>query len=120
MDILIAEDDSSTILDLKAILGNLGHNVVAVASSGQEAIKRSRDLNPDLILISLELKSEMKSVEAAKRIADLYKIPVIFLTVFIKNCLNKSLQLPEDAVVLSKPINQEHLEYCISRAFSDD
>lgn len=117
MDILIV-DESSTVLDLKAILGKLGHNVVAVASSGEEAIKGARDLNPDLILINIKLKGEMKGVESANKIVNLYEVPIIFLTDFYKNCLNKSLQLTEDAIVLSKPIKQEHLEYCIKRAFS--
>ncbi len=62
----------------------------------------------------------MSGVEAVKEIKNRYNIPIIFLTVFIKNCLVKSLQLPEDAVVLSKPLNQEKLEYCISRVFSDN
>jgi CheY-like chemotaxis protein len=119
MNILIVEAESNTVLDLKAILENLGHNVVAVASTGEEAIKEARDLNPDLILIDIQLKGEMSGVETANKIKNLYKIPIIFLTVFYKNCLNKSLQLPEDAIVLSKPIKQEHLKYCISRAFSD-
>ncbi len=47
MDILIVEDDSNTVLDLKTSLGNLGHNVVAVASSGEEAIQNAGELNPD-------------------------------------------------------------------------
>ncbi len=58
----------------------------------------------------------MNGLEAANKIVNLYKIPTIFLTVFYKSCLNKSLQLPEDAIVLSEPIKQDHLEYCISRA----
>jgi two-component SAPR family response regulator len=120
MDVLIAENESNTVLDLKTTLEKLGHNVVAVASSGEEAIKGARDLNPDLILINIKLKGEMSGVEAAKKIVTLYKIPIIFLTVFYKNCLNKSLQLPEDTIVLSKPIKQEHLEYCIKRAFSNN
>jgi two-component SAPR family response regulator len=120
MDVLIVEDESSTVLDLKTILRNLGHNIVAVASSGEEAIKGARDLNPDLILIDIKLKGELSGVEAANKIVNLYKIPIIFLTVFTKNCLTKSLQLPEDAIVLSKPINQEHLKYCIERAFSSN
>lgn len=120
MDILIAETESGTVLNLKAVLGKLGHNVVAVAVNGDETIKKARDLNPDLILIDLNLKGEISGVEAAKQIVNLYKIPIIFLTVFYKNCLNKSLQLSEDAIVLSKPIKQEHLEYCIKRAFSDN
>jgi hypothetical protein len=52
----------------------------------------------------------MKGVEAARKIASLYKIPIIYLSVFYKNCLNKSLQLTEDAIILSEPITQEHLE----------
>jgi two-component system, response regulator PdtaR len=116
MDILIVEEDQRTILDLKAILGKLGHNIVAVASNGEDAIQSAADSKPDLILINIKLKGEMSGVEAANKILSRYKIPIIFLTVFIKNCLNKSLQLPEDAIVLSKPIKEEHLKYAISRA----
>ena len=118
MNILIVEDESSTVLDLKSTLSKLGHNVIAIASTGEEALKYTRDLNPDLILINIKLKGSLNGVETARRIDDLYEIPIIFLTVFIKNCLNKSLQLPEDAIVLSMPIKEEHLEYCISRAIS--
>ena len=118
MNILIVEDQSSTISDLKSTLSQLGHEVVGVVSTGEEAIKYAGDLNPDLILINIRLKGEMGGVEAAQKIENLYHIPLIFLTVFIKNCLNKSLQLPEDAIVLSMPVKQDHLEYCISRAFS--
>ena len=103
--------------NLKAILENLGHSVVGVASSGEEAVKRAINLNPDLILIDIKLKGKMSGVDAANKIVTLYKIPIIYLTAFYKNCLNTSLQLPEDAIILSKPINQEHLEYCIKRAF---
>lgn len=119
MDILIVEEEYSTVSDLKTILRKLRHNVVAVASSGEEAVQKAGDLNPDLILINIKLKGKISGVEAAKEITGLYKIPIIFLTVFIKNCLIKSLQLPEGVIVLSKPVEKEHLKYCISRAFSD-
>ena len=120
MDFLIVENETSKIIYLKNILGKVGNHVVDVASSGEEAVQKAGDLNPDLILINIKIKGEISGVEAANKIVNLYKIPIIFLTVFIKNCLNKSLQLPEDAIVLSKPIKQEHLKYCISRTFGDD
>ncbi len=120
MDILIVEDENSDVSNLKTILVKLGHNVVAVALSGEEAIQKAGDLNPDLILINIKLKGHMSGLEAANQIENLYKIPIIFLTVFIKNCLNKSLQLPEDAIVLSKPIKQENLKYYISRVLLDN
>lgn len=115
MDIMIVENDYSTISDLNFALEKLGHKVINVASTGDEAIKKAEDLNPDLVLINIKLKGKMSGVQAANKIKGL-KIPVIFITVFIKNCLNKSLQLPEDAIVLSLPIRMDHLEYCISRA----
>ncbi|KAF5071921.1 Phyllosphere-induced regulator PhyR [anaerobic digester metagenome] len=118
MDILIVEGEHSTVSDLKTILGRLGHDVVAVASSGEEAVQKAGDLNPGLVLINIKLRGRMSGVEAAKEIKNCYNIPIIFLTVFIKNCLVKSLQLPEDAVVLSKPLSQEKLEYCISRTLT--
>jgi len=115
MNILIVETEDNTISDLKTILNILGHKVVGLASNGKEAIKIAGELNPDLILINIKLNGEMSGVESAKVLTSRYKIPIIFITVFTKNCLTKSLQLPEDAITLSKPIKKEHLEYCISR-----
>lgn len=117
MDILLVENENDTISDLRAALEILGHKLVGLASTGKEAIKLAGELNPDLILINIKIKGEMSGVEAAKVINRLYEIPIIFITVFTKNCLIKSLQLPEDAITISKPIIKEHLEYYISRVF---
>ena len=115
MDILLVENEDDTISELKASLLVLGHKVLGLASNGEEAIKLAGDLNPDLILINIKLKGKMSGIEAAKTIVRLHNIPIIFISIFMKNCLVKSLQLPEDAVIISKPITKEHLEYCISR-----
>ena len=117
MDILIVDDESDTISDLKTILEQLKHNVAAIVSDGEEAIQKAGDLNLDLILIDIKLKGQISGLEAANKIVDLYKIPIIYITDFYKDCINKSLQLPEDAIILSKPLKKDHLEYCISRAF---
>ena len=58
MNILIVENELGTISDLKATLGNLGHTVAAVASNGEEAMRKADDLNPDLIIIDLKLKGK--------------------------------------------------------------
>ncbi|AUB60277.1 Phyllosphere-induced regulator PhyR [anaerobic digester metagenome] len=116
MNILLVENDINTLRNLNTILENLDHHVVGTVSSGVDAISKARNLKVDLILISLELKGELSGVETAKQILSSFNIPVIFLTVFIKNCLSKSLQLPDDAIVVSKPIKRDHLEYAIVRA----
>ncbi len=118
MEILIAEYEPKTILELENMLIKLGHQVSCVVSTGAEAVKKTAQLNPDLVIVNLNLKGKITGVDAGKKIRNNYNIPVIFITIFTKNCLTKSLQLPEDAVTISKPVKQEHLEYCISMAFS--
>ena len=41
MNILIAEGESSTASGLRTILGKIGHKVVAVTSSGEEAVEKA-------------------------------------------------------------------------------
>ncbi len=118
VNVLIAEPGLNMIRELKFMLTNLGHEVVDVVSTGEKAITMASNINLDLILININLTGNMSGVEAGKKIASIYKIPVIFITVFTKNCLTKSLQLPEDAITLSIPVTQDHLEYSISRVFS--
>ena len=117
MKVLIVELESKTILDLKSMLTNLGHEVIGVVSTGEEATTLADKLSPDLLIINIKLRGEMSGVEAGRKITDLYKIPAIFITVFTKNCLTKSLQLPEDAITISIPLKQDHLKYAISRVF---
>jgi two-component SAPR family response regulator len=116
MKILVVEYKAKTISDIKSILSDLGHEIIGFASTGEGVIKKAGDLNPDLIVINLKLKGEMTGVEAAEKITKYHEIPIIFISVFTKNCLIKSLQLPDDAIVVSEPVKKEHLKYSISRA----
>ncbi len=112
MDILIVESDLDTIQELNTALKKLGHKVVYLASSGEEAARKARDLNPDIIIMDIHLWGKINDTN---KIINL-DIPLIFLTFFYKNCLNKSLKLPEEANVLCKPIKEEYLEYCIQKS----
>lgn len=117
MDVLVAVYDTKTIVELEKILPKLGHSIMSVVSSGEEAIKKTHELGPDLVLIDLDLKGYMKGVDAGKKITEDLNVPLIFITVFTKNCLTMSLQLPENAVTVSKPLKQDHMKYAISRVF---
>jgi len=119
LDVLVAAYDTKTVLELENILPKLGHNISYTVSTGDAAIKITKELKPDLVLVDLNLKGEMKGVDAGKEITEDLKVPVIFITVFTKNCLTKSLQLPEDAVTVSKPIEKDHLKFAISNLFNE-
>lgn len=119
LDILIAEIEERTVDEFTNMLPKLGHTIMAVVASGEEAVTKTVELEPDLVLIDLNLSGVLKGVDAGRKIMEDLDVPVIFITVFTKNCLTMSLQLPEDAITLSKPIKQDHLKYAISNRFKD-
>ena|GEM_PF-6806443 len=118
MEVIIAGYEPKTVFELEQMVSNLGHEVIASAFTGDSAIKITRKLKPDLVLVDLNLQGEMKGVDAGKKITEDMNVPVIYITVFTKNCLTKSLQLPDDAVTVSKPIKQDHLKFAISNIMS--
>jgi len=46
-------------------LNRLGYNVPAIALTGTEAIKKTEEFNPDLVLMDIGLKGDMDGIEAA-------------------------------------------------------
>lgn len=119
MDVLVAVYDTKTVLEIEYIIFKIGQRIVGVVATGEEAIQKVEELKPDIVLMDMDLKGKIKGVDAGKKITDDLNVPVIFLTVFTKNCLTKSLQLPEDAITVSKPLKQDHLKYAISRALDN-
>jgi DNA-binding LytR/AlgR family response regulator len=82
LKILVVEDEPSIAESLADILDLLGHTVLSVAESGEEAILQLCKEEPQLILLDIQLKGKMDGVEVAKLIKDKYNIPFVFTTAF--------------------------------------
>src|SRR5659263_614295 len=80
--ILVVEDEIITAMDIQQRLKNLSYNVPVVVSTGEEAIKKVKENNPDLVLMDINLYGEMDGIEAASQIHSFSDIPVIYLTAF--------------------------------------
>src|SRR5437870_2733130 len=80
--ILIVEDEAITAMDIKARLEKLKYIVVGTAFTGIEAIEKTKELKPDLILMDIVLKGLMDGVAASQIILREFHIPVIFLTAY--------------------------------------
>ena len=88
VDILLVDDEPGNLLALKAILEELGHNLV-IASSGLEALRRLLEKDFAVILLDVQMK-EMDGFDTAKMIRGREKssrTPIIFLTAFETNRL---------------------------------
>ncbi len=61
-------------------LDALNYEVAASAASGEEAIVMTQAVEPDLVLMDIGLPGEIDGIEAATRIRDARKTPVVYLT----------------------------------------
>ena len=78
--VLIVEDESIIALDIQTSLQNAGYQVVSIATTSEEALTDTANLQPDLVLMDIRLRGEMDGVETAKKIRQNWQLPVIFLT----------------------------------------
>lgn len=112
MNILITDKDNN-FSELKPVLEKLGYDNIYTVYDTEKTIESARDLRPDLIFLDLNIYYHLKE-RATSHKKLVFNIPVIYLAVFIKSCINKSLQIPDGAVVLSRPLNLEKVKYSIS------
>jgi response regulator NasT len=81
MRILIAEDETIIRLDLRDLLERAGHEVVAEAHDGEEAIALCREHQPELAIMDVKMP-RLDGIEAARRILDEQPIPIVMLTAY--------------------------------------
>jgi DNA-binding NarL/FixJ family response regulator len=67
---LIVDDSSSVLAAARSLLEREGISVVGLASSSAEALRLVRELQPDVILIDIELGEE-SGLDLADRLAEL-------------------------------------------------
>ena len=79
-NIFIVEDESITAQDLQFTLEDLGYGVSGIANSGESAIQKVVEHQPDLILMDIRIIGEMDGIATAEVISQRFDIPVIFLT----------------------------------------
>ena len=78
--ILIVDDDSIITHLVSTMLQKKGFNIVGVVAKGEEAVVRAADLNPDLVIMDVNLSGSMDGMDAAHYIFQLFHYPIIFIT----------------------------------------
>jgi len=107
--ILIVEDEKIIGLDLQRRLEKFGYTVVDLVSTGEKAIAVAWETRPDIILMDIMLAGKIDGIEAATRIKENSKIPVIFLTAYAdENTLERAKQAEPFGYIL-KPFKEREL-----------
>ena len=116
--ILIVEDEMITALDLRHQLHRLGYQVSAVAKSGEEAVRLSEELHPDLVLMDVNLEGAMDGIEASRRIQATARIPVVYLTAYPNLFVRTPSQMQQPYLCLSKPFSVPDLQVVLNIALA--
>lgn len=116
INILITEDESIVAKDIQMSLKKLGYNVVAICSSGEDAIRAAEEFKPDLVLMDIMLKGEMSGIEAADQIRSRLSIPIIFLTAYADESTLSKAKITEPYGYIIKPFKEIDLRTSIEMA----
>ena len=107
--VLIVDDQDSIKELLQRQLEKLGHTVVGKASNGLHAIKLTGSLQPDVVLMDIEMP-KMDGLEATKIILDKYPRPVVLLTSHEDPEMGRRSSQAGAGAYLLKPPSAEEIE----------
>jgi two-component system, response regulator PdtaR len=115
--ILIADDDAMLRLDLKLMLENLGHCVVAEADNGETACYLARSLRPELNILDV-MMPKVNGLEAAEIINRERLGPVLMLTAYSDVPMIEQANRAGVLAYLVKPYREQELQPAIIIAVS--
>ncbi|MGM0584921.1 MAG: response regulator [Pseudomonadota bacterium] len=111
---LIIEDEPVIAMDVEAILDGMGHQVIDVAATREEAVAIARRERPDLILADIRLADGSSGIDAVQDILGFADAPVIFVTAYPERLLTGAR--PEPTYLITKPFETASLRAAVSQA----
>jgi CheY-like chemotaxis protein len=78
--VLIVEDDMLLSMVEERLIKKLGFDVVGTVAEGVDAIDKTAELNPDIIVMDISLKGDMDGIETMEKIRKNSNVPVIYLS----------------------------------------
>ena len=115
--VMIVEDDPLLAVVEQKMVERLGYEVIGKAASGEEALKKIQELNPEILLIDVQLAGQLNGIQTVKMIRENYKdIPVIFLSGDRSPSVLKDAQSTDYVEFLLKPITVQELSIPLNQA----
>jgi len=118
--IIIVEDDFILAKVTQLQLARLGYDILAIYSSGEQTIQGLEKLDPDLILMDIQLSGKLDGIQTVEEIRSKRSIPVIYMTG------NSDLSTKQRALgtncsaYLVKPVEKTQLEEAVYSALNSN
>jgi CheY-like chemotaxis protein len=116
--VLIAEDERLVARDLERRLRGLGYIVVALVSTGTEAVDQALEQKPDMVLMDIRLRGQMDGIEAVAAIRKQLDVRTIYMTAYTDEATMARAQATQPDAVLHKPFSSRSLQQTVQRILS--
>lgn len=114
--ILVLEDEPDMLDFYRAWLPQLGYELSAVATSGDEALDAFERTRPDLVIADVKLK-DADGIEIAKQVGQRRAVPVILVSGYVDEQLRARALDDHVVAYLVKPVDEDDLKTAIPLAF---
>ncbi len=114
--IMIVEDESITAMSIRSSLEETGYAVTSAVSTGEEAVKKAEDDQPDLVLMDIVLNGQIDGIEAAQHIQSRFDIPVIYLTAYSDDKMISRIRETTPFGYIIKPFDERELHVAVELA----
>ena len=116
--ILVVEDEALVGMELEEGLTNLGYWVPEVVTKGDEVASAFDRLAPDLILMDIRIGGSIDGIEAALRVRQHSKVPLVFLTAYNDaRTLARATEVRPDGFLI-KPFSDRELAELVAKLLS--
>ncbi len=116
--VVIADDDGVTLMALRKILSNLGHEVVGEAGDGEQAVALAKERTPDLCMLDIRMP-KMEGIAAAKEIQVLRPTAIIILSAHTETGLGVEAASVGAHAFLVKPFTENQIKPAIEVAMTN-
>ncbi|MDE3075210.1 MAG: response regulator [Chloroflexota bacterium] len=114
--IMVVDDESLIVMALHDQLEYLGHQVVATADNGAEAVELAKQLQPDLVLMDVHMGG-IDGLDAAALINADRPTPVVILTGFPDKTMMEFARECGVVAYMVKPIDIEDLRQAVESGY---
>ena len=117
--VFVVENEAVVARDICGHLQRMNYDIAGMASSGEDAMSVMGESKPDVVLMGVDPGDGMDGIEAAARIKERFRIPVVFLTAFSDTELVARIRHTEPFAYVLKPFEEAELHAAVEIALAN-
>ncbi len=114
--VLIVEDELFVAMHLESVLEEIGYEISAVLPTGESALDEFARLQPDIVLMDINLGRGIDGITAAQRIRATSDVQIIFVSAYSDAATRNRVETTvPGSPLLSKPVSPDSLRNAVER-----